>query len=117
MLLKTFINDRRIKNTEDPGSLKPIMAENEALIGVSQFEFRFSLIIVVLGLVYVGVIPYLGYLVATMIAVFFLTWVMGNRNRVYIFILSVIVPLIIYKTFLAVLYVPVPRGLMDLIGF
>jgi len=117
MLIKSFLNGRTIRKTEDPDKLQSLLDENEALTGVSKFEFRFSLIIVVLGLVYVSVIPYLGYLIATAIAVFTLTRVMGNRNRVYIFILSVIIPIIIYKTFLSVLYVPVPRGVLGLIGF
>ena len=117
MFVKSFLDGRLIKNTDDPDKLQPLLDENEAVSGVSKSEFRASLIIVVLGLIYVSVIPFLGYFIATVIAVFIMTRVMGNRNRVYQFILSFIVPFIIYQTFISVLYVPVPRGLLDLIGF
>jgi hypothetical protein len=117
MFVKSFLNGRAIKNTDDPDKLQPLLDENEAVSGVSKLEFRACLIIVVLGLIYVSVIPFLGYFIATVIAVFTMTRAMGNRNRVYQFILSFIVPLIIYQTFISVLYVPVPRGLLDLIGF
>lgn len=117
MFVKSFLNARSIKNTDDPDKLQDLLDENEAVSGVSKSEFRASLVIVALGLIYVSVIPFLGYFIATVIAVFTLTRVMGNRNRVYQFILAFIVPLIIYQTFISVLYVPVPRGLLDLMGF
>ena len=117
MFVKSFLDAKSIKNTDDPDKLQPLLDENEAVSGVSKSEFRASLIIVVLGLIYVCVIPFLGYFIATVIAVFIMTRVMGNRNRVYQFILAFIVPLIIYQTFISVLYVPVPRGLLDLVSF
>jgi hypothetical protein len=117
MLVKSFLDGRSIKKTTDPGKLQLLWDDNEAVTGVSKTEFTASLMIMVLGLIYVSVIPYLGYLIATVIAVFTLTRVMGNRNWVYLFILSFIVPLIIYKVFISILYVPVPRGLLELIGF
>ena len=117
MFFKSLLDDRSIKNTDAPEQLQHLVDENEAVNGLSRLEFRTCLIIVVLGLIYVSVIPFLGYFVATVIAVFTMTRAMGNRNRVYQFILSFIVPFIIYQTFISVLYVPVPRGLLDLIGF
>ena len=113
LFLKSFLNEKFIKNTDDPDMLKSMLDRNEAVIGVSKPEFSASVLIMVLGLIYVSVIPFLGYLVATIIAVFVLTRVMGNRNWFYLFILSFIVPYIIYYVFISLLYVPLPRGFLD----
>ncbi len=113
LFLKSFLNEKFIKSTDDPDILKSMLDRNETVIGVSKPEFRDSVLIVVLGLIYVGGIPFLGYLVATIVAVFVLTWVMGNRNWFYLFILAFIVPYIIYYVFISLLYVPLPRGFLD----
>jgi len=113
LLLKSFLNEKFIKNIDDPDMLKSMLDRNETVIGVSKPEFSASVLIMVLGLIYVSVIPFLGYLVATIIAVFVLTRVMGNRNWFYLFILSFIVPCIIYYVFISLLYVPLPRGFLD----
>jgi len=113
LLLKSFLNEKFIKITDDPEMLKGMLDRNEAVIGMSKPEFITSALITVLGLIYVGLMPFLGYLVATIIAVFVLSRVMGNRNWFYLFILAVIVPSIIYYVFISLLYVPLPRGFLD----
>lgn len=117
LFVQSFFNKKFIEHTDDPDKLKGMLDQNESVIGVSKIEFRTSLVIMVVGLIYVSVLPFLGYLTATIVAVFALTWVMGNRNWIYLFILSFIVPFVIYKTFISLLYVPLPRGVLELIGF
>ena len=102
-----------IRTTEDADMIKSMMERNESVVGVTKFEFVVSFSIMVLGLIYVSLIPYSGYLVGTAIAVFALSWAMGNKNWFYLFILSVIVPSIIYYVFISLLYVPLPRGILD----
>jgi hypothetical protein len=113
LLLKSFLNEKLIKKTEDLETLKGMLDRNEAVVGVSRPEFIFSALIMVLGLVYVSAIPFLGYLVATIVSVFVLSRVMGNTNWLYLFILSVMIPSIIYYVFISLLYVPLPRGFLD----
>ena len=117
LFVKTFFNQKYVERTDDPDKLKLLLDKNESVVGVSKTEFLTGLVIMVVGLIYVGLLPFLGYLPATIIAVFALTRVMGNRNWLYLFILSVIVPLIIYKTFISLLYVPLPRGVLEWISF
>jgi len=113
LLLKSFLNEKFIKNTEDDDMLQGMLDRNAAVIGMTRLEFTTSAVITVLGLVYVSVMPFLGYLVATAIAVFAMSRIMGNRNWLYLFILAAIVPSIIYYLFISILYVPLPRGLVD----
>ena len=113
LLLKSFLNEKFIEKTDDSDMLKGMLDRNEAVVGVSRPEFIFSALIMVLGLIYVSAMPFLGYLVATIIAVFVLSRVMGNRNWLYLFILSVVIPSIIYYVFISLLYVPLPRGFLD----
>lgn len=113
LLLKSFLNEKFIEKTDDSDMLKGMLDRNEAVVGVSRPEFIFSALIMVLGLIYVSAMPFLGYLVATIIAVFILSRVMGNRNWLYLFILSVVIPSIIYYVFISLLYVPLPRGFLD----
>ena len=87
LLLKSFLNESFLKKTDDTEILQSMLSRNEAVIGVSKQEFIASALIMVLGLIYVGLMPFLGYLMATIIAVFILTRVMGNRNWLYLFIL------------------------------
>lgn len=117
LFVQSFFNKKFIEHTDDPDKLKGMLDQNESVIGVSKIEFRTSLMIMVVGLIYVSFLPFLGYLPATIVAVFVLTWVMGNRNWIYLFILSFIIPFVIYKTFISLLYVPLPRGVLELIGF
>jgi len=117
LFVQSFFNKKFIEHTDDPDKLKGMLDQNESVIGVSKIEFRTSLVIMVVGLIYVSVLPFLGYLPATIVAVFVLTWVMGNRNWIYLFILSFIVPFVIYKIFISLLYVPLPKGVLELIGF
>ena len=112
LLLKSFLNEKFIEKTDDSDMLKGMLDRNEAVVGVSRPEFIFSALIMVLGLIYVSAMPFLGYLVATIIAVFVLSRVMGNRNWLYLFILSVVIPSIIYYVFISLLYVPLPRGFL-----
>ncbi|MDF1592432.1 MAG: tripartite tricarboxylate transporter TctB family protein [Desulfobacterales bacterium] len=114
LLVKSFLNEKFINKTDDADMLKSMLDRNEAVIGVSKPEFITSSLITVLGLIYVSLMPFLGYLPATVIAVFALSLVMGNRSWFYLFILSVIVPSIIYYVFISLLYVPLPRGFLSL---
>ena len=113
LLVKSFLNEKFIKKTDDADMLKSMLNNNAAVIGMSRVEFIGSALITVFGLVYVGLLPFVGYLVATVIAVFVLSRVMGNRNWLYLFILAVIIPSIIYYVFISILYVPLPRGFVD----
>jgi len=117
LFVQSFFNRKFIEQTDDPDKLKGLLDQNESVIGVSKIELRASLVIMVVGLIYVSLLPFIGYLPATIVAVFALTRVMGNRNWIYLFILSFIVPFVIYKIFISLLYVPLPRGLLELIGF
>ena len=117
LLVRSFINKRYIEQTDDPDKLKGLLDQNASVIGVSRVEFISSLVIMVVGLIYVGLLPSLGYLPATVVAVFSLSRVMGNRNWLYLFILSFIFPFVIYQTFLKLLYVPLPRGVLEWVGF
>ena len=114
LLLKSFFNEKFIKKTDDADMLKSMLDRNEAVIGLSKPEFIASALIMVLGLIYVGLMPLLGYLVGTIIAVFSLSRSMGNRNWIYLFILAVIVPSIINYVFISLLYVPLPRGFLNM---
>jgi hypothetical protein len=81
LLLKSFLNEAFVKKTNDTQILKSMLANNESVIGVSKLEFGVGALITILGLIYVGLMPFLGYLLATVIAVFILSRSMGNRNR------------------------------------
>ena len=113
LLVKSFLNEKFIKKTDNTDMLNSMLSNNEAVIGMSKVEFITSALITVFGLIYVGLLPFLGYLVATVIAVFVLSRVMGNRNWLYLFILAVIVPSAIYYVFISLLYVPLPRGFLN----
>lgn len=113
LLLKSFLNESFINRTDDTEILKSMLDRNESVIGVSKVEFTAGALITMLGLVYVAAMPFLGYLVATIIAVFILSRSMGNKNWIYLFILSVIIPAIINYLFISILYVPLPRGFLD----
>jgi len=113
LLVKSFLNETFIKKTDDTDMLKSMLDRNEAVVGMSKVEFITSALITVFGLIYVSLMPFLGYLVATVIAVFVLSRVMGNRNWLYLFILAVIIPSVIYYVFISLLYVPLPRGFLD----
>ena len=113
LLLKSFFNEKFIKKTDDSDMLKSMLDRNEAVIGMSRSEFIASASITVVGLVYAGLLPFIGYLMATIFAVLVLSRAMGNRNWLYLFILSVIIPSIINYVFISVLYVPLPRGFLS----
>ncbi len=115
LLLKSFFNEKFIKNTDDTDMLQSMLDRNEAVVGVSKPEFIFSALITVFGLIYVGLLPIIGYLIATAVAVFFLSRTMGNRNWLYLFILAAVIPSIINYVFISILYVPLPRGLLGLL--
>lgn len=113
LLLKSFLNEKFVAKTDDADMLKSMLNNNAAVIGMSKVELIASALITVFGLIYVGLLPVVGYLVATVIAVFALSRVMGNRNWFYLFILAVIIPSVIYYVFISLLYVPLPRGFVD----
>jgi len=82
----------------------------------SRGTFPQVLILFVLLLLYSAAIPWLGYLLATVVFVFITAFLMGERSWAKGAVISVVFSVGIFFLFIRVLTIPLPLGLLETLG-
>lgn len=90
-----------------------IQSVKEILRHGFQPEESYSVLTMIVGaiiLFYLLVIPYLGYLITSLLSVGALMYALGEKNKYHLILLTFAMVGIVYFLFVKILTVPLPRG-------
>ncbi|CEP67009.1 Protein of unknown function DUF1468 [Moorella glycerini] len=83
-------------------------------LGSTTTDIKILLVFIIIIFIYLYVLELLGYFTSTICFLFGLMLLLGVKNKLYAFLLSVGITLIIYLAFGWFLKVPLPEGILSL---